>query len=61
MLNAKTIFFPFAELDVPPSNAKQAGEVVVVEKPEAAFTAVPAKEVSSVAADQVLEPDVPFK
>jgi hypothetical protein len=59
MLNLKTTFFPLAELL---AKAKQAGEVVRVEKPVPALTAVPVKPVTSglltndVQLDEPLEP-----
>ena len=49
---------------MPPSNARHAGEVVLVAKPAPAFTAVPVKDVTSfpvVAVTHVLAPFVPFR
>jgi hypothetical protein len=59
MLNLKTTVFPFAELL---ARARQAGDVVVVENPVPALTAVPVKLVTSglvtkdVQLDEPLEP-----
>ena len=59
MLNLKTTFFPLAELL---AKAKQAGDVVVVENPVPALTAVPEKLVTygllanDVQLDEPLEP-----
>lgn len=53
--------FPFAAFPVPPKTARAAGDVVVVDRPLVAFTAVPAKAFSSEAATHALDPSVPFK
>lgn len=63
ILNLITIILPFAELEVPPNNAKQAGAVVTVLNPVVppAFKAVPVNEVNSVAGSHALDPLVPSR
>jgi hypothetical protein len=65
MLNLNTRNLPFVAVPLaPPSNANEAGVVVLVAKPETAFTAVPARPLTSLldtAVTQVLAPFVPFR